>query len=871
VAQASWSRPASRDRTATSGGGRITAPRHLLGRDAHLSHFRQLLDAGRSVVLVGEPGIGKTALLRALAAERRSFQGGALGLLGFLPYLALVRAVGTLPDGDPGVLAREIVRRVGADGLLVLDDLHWADEGTLDLVDRVTGSVTILSAVRTSDRASQRVIARLAAAGCEVIDVPPLPDDVAATLARTMVPGLSPDAVREVVVRAGGNALYVEELARSGVTTSLRRAVQHRLHGLGPSARALLELLAVAQEPIRLGASARGLRHLESADLVETVDRGSAVRHALIAEVVVEGLSQQRLAALHRAAAGRTDDVLRAARHLVQGGDRPAARRAALSALASAPPGQRALLAGIAAECADGPSATDEQVDAARRLVDAGWFGEAERILDLAHPGTRADRARLLAVRAHTRWGLGDADGAVAAAEEGLDELARDPTGGDAPDDALRAQLLTDLAWSVTLQRNGGRAVPLAREALAAAVAAGLPVGPPNRVLALALSIAEAPFEATMPYLEVALAEARAIDDVAEELLCGKLAVAGHEGGGDGAEGRRLGEAFVGRARAAGMVAWEQSIRATLVSLANSQGHVAQAILEGTELLAEPLERRTRSQAAGYLALALVDTGRLDDARRLIDDALALAPRDIDGRLDLLWARVELALAGGDYDHADSLADAILDEFRDADYCDLRHVRVTQAWARHEAGRDPGLPIAAVPMHAHVRGTVPESRAVRLMHDAGGDSGSPALLEAARLFMAATAEYAPFHRRSEMRCRWARGEALRLAGRADDARDALLGAEAEAARLGLLPLGARIRRSLRLLGERRHAPRRAGGLVTAREREVLDLVGAGLTNSQIAVRLGIGRPTVARLVSNAAAKLGTTSRAQIAAYAAEVD
>jgi DNA-binding CsgD family transcriptional regulator len=51
---------------------------------------------------------------------------------------------------------------------------------------------------------------------------------------------------------------------------------------------------------------------------------------------------------------------------------------------------------------------------------------------------------------------------------------------------------------------------------------------------------------------------------------------------------------------------------------------------------------------------------------------------------------------------------------------------------------------------------------------------------------------------------------------------------------------------------------------------VLDLVAAGLTNAQIAVRLGIGRPTVARLVSNAAARLGTTSRAQTAARAIDL-
>jgi DNA-binding CsgD family transcriptional regulator len=94
--------------------------------------------------------------------------------------------------------------------------------------------------------------------------------------------------------------------------------------------------------------------------------------------------------------------------------------------------------------------------------------------------------------------------------------------------------------------------------------------------------------------------------------------------------------------------------------------------------------------------------------------------------------------------------------------------------------------------------------------------------------------------------------------------------EQVAVALEMVPLLGRIRRSLRLAGVRRSAPRGPGGQVTARERQVLDLVAAGLTNAQIAVRLGIGRPTVARLVSNAAARLGTTSRAQTAARAIDL-
>ena len=56
-------------------------------------------------------------------------------------------------------------------------------------------------------------------------------------------------------------------------------------------------------------------------------------------------------------------------------------------------------------------------------------------------------------------------------------------------------------------------------------------------------------------------------------------------------------------------------------------------------------------------------------------------------------------------------------------------------------------------------------------------------------------------------------------------------------------------------------------LLTAREHEILGLVGDGLANIEIARRMGLGRPTVARIVSNAMAKLGAETRAQAVALA----
>ena len=68
-----------------------------------------------------------------------------------------------------------------------------------------------------------------------------------------------------------------------------------------------------------------------------------------------------------------------------------------------------------------------------------------------------------------------------------------------------------------------------------------------------------------------------------------------------------------------------------------------------------------------------------------------------------------------------------------------------------------------------------------------------------------------------------------------------------------------------------HAPAAAGMRLTRRESELLALAGRGLTNIEIARRMGLGRPTVARILSNAMVKLDADSRAQAVALATEPD
>ena len=830
----------------------------LMGRDQELAQLRAALDEGRPIVLVGPAGIGKSTLLAAAVVGRRAAVGGGLGMLAFVPYLALTRAVGPLRDAtiaDPAAVAGDVAARLGPGGVLALDDLQWADDATLDALERLVGHVPIVATVRAGDAGADAVVARLIAAGFHELRVEPLDVATAEAIVRRERADLGPTAVRSIVRGADGNPFLLEELARAGASTSLRRALAHRVRALPPGPRDWLELLCVAGGPLPVPLDPDDPDVVVRAGFAVRVGASMQVRHDLIASTVVEELPVDRRAVLHRRVAGLAGEPAVAARHLAAAGDRAAAAELALRTAAAAPAGLRAALLGLAARCTDGPGAATLRVEAAEALTAVTAWHEADELLD------GLDGARVEFVRARARWGLGDGDGALAAVDAGLAA----PTAGDP---ALRARLLVERAWIVTLRREGDRAVPLARAALRAATAAGIETGPARRTLATARSITGAPMASWIGHLEAAHREARERGDAAEESMCAKILVASYEGSGDLAVGRRMGEAFVERAKAAGLVGWEQSIRATMVSMANGAGDIARAIDEGLALLDEPLERRVRAQVSGYTALALVDAGRLDDAREIVDAGLAGSAEDVDGRFDLVWAEAELAAASGEPARAIALADAGIARFGAADYGDVRFLHVLRAWMRLERGEDPGPPLDAErPHHPFLASTVPESVGIGLL--ASGAAGA-----AAAAFATAAAGCAGHHRRSELRCRWAEGEALRRVGDLPGAIERLTAVEAATEAAGMRTLLGRVRRSLRLAGAARPAPRtgtgRGAGRLTTRERDVLALVELGLTNIEIARRLGIGRPTVSRILSNAMDRLGADSRAHAVVLAADM-
>jgi predicted ATPase len=249
----------------------------LLERDAALAGLAEALETvratsqGRLVLLPGEAGLGKTALLRRfrdrLDESQRVLSGGCDPLftprpLG--PLLAIAEEIGgELADvvargAIPHEVVAVLVRVLRSPTVFVLEDVHWADEATLDvlrlLVRRIESVPVLIVASYRDDELDRRHPLR--------VMLGELATNIAVT--RLRIDPLSPSAVEQLAEPHGvdadelyrktlGNPFFVAEVLSAtgaGIPDTVRDAVLARAAPLSPAARQLLEAIAVV--PVRV-------------------------------------------------------------------------------------------------------------------------------------------------------------------------------------------------------------------------------------------------------------------------------------------------------------------------------------------------------------------------------------------------------------------------------------------------------------------------------------------------------------------------------------------------------------------------------------------------------------------------------------------
>ncbi len=450
-----------------------------------------------SVLLSGDAGVGKTRLLVELRDLARAegwlvFAGHCLDFgESALPYLPFSEVLGRIEVELPGLVEEAATRfpaitrlqpgrrtRAGAEGapgtdaehatdraelfeamhglldgvaarsplLLVIEDAHWADQSTRDLLGFLftrafEHPVAVVASYRSDDLHRRHPLRRQVAEWSrlqhvERLPLSPLPDAAVRALVAELAPGgLAESELSDIVRRAEGNAFFVEELVASGaggwVPDDLADLLLVRLDRLSDEARQVVRIASVAGRRVThdllLAASGLpdadldvGIRQAVEMNVLVAGSRHYSFRHALLGEAVYDDLLPGERVRLHgQYAAALADGAARGtaaelARH---------ARRAHDL--------DRAVLASI--EAGDEASAVGGPDEAVRHY---------EQALELLADDERAARLDVDLARLSVKAAdAASASGTTQRAVELLDEtLARLPEG--APD-SWRARMLS--------------------------------------------------------------------------------------------------------------------------------------------------------------------------------------------------------------------------------------------------------------------------------------------------------------------------------------------------------------------------------------------------------------------------------------------
>ncbi len=497
-------------------------PQPIQGRERELAQLADLLGLSEprscAVLLTGDAGVGKTRLVRELvdraeAAGWQTLVGHCLDVAdSALPYLPFSELFGRLAGDRPEVMAgliadrpvlsylqpgRRLISgasRAAAESLdradlldaihgalddlsqerpvlVVVEDVHWADRSTRDLLSFLfarafRGPVVVLASYRTDDLHRRHPLRATAAQWARVpgvhrVQVDPLPDGDVRRLVRSLQPeGISETELHAIVRRAEGNAFFAEELVHASegahgarLPEDLADLLLVRLDRLEDDARTVVRAAACSGRRVshRLLAAVadrpddvldRSLRSaVEQNILVRVGTDGYAFRHALLAEAVHDDLLPGERVRLHAAYA----DALRSRR--VDGTAAELARHARLAhdpvtaVRASVQAGDEAMSVG-------GPDEAARHFETALELVSDRRVGVDVEPVDLA---VRAADALVAS---------GHSERALQLVRSQLEQL-----GADAPA-ASRARLLVSLAAVTMTLDYAGDPLELTTEAM---------------------------------------------------------------------------------------------------------------------------------------------------------------------------------------------------------------------------------------------------------------------------------------------------------------------------------------------------------------------------------------------------------------------
>lgn len=855
----------------------------LLERDAELRVLAEAVEAagrgrGSVAVVVGEAGIGKTTLVRALLdqldATVHVLQGACDDLLTprtLGPLRDAARGAGgpladALADGGREALLEALLATLDdplRPTVLVVEDVHWADDATIDVLRFVARRITQLRGLLVltyrddevdAGHPLQSVLGVLAGPGVHRVQVHRLSQVAVSRLADAS----GVDAL-ELAAVTGGNPFYVTEILAApsaGVPPTVVDAVLARTRTLSPEAQQACEQLAVfpGSVPVELVARVlddpvQGVAEAEARGVLEVRPDRVAFRHELARRAIEASLPVMRRVALHRRAldallADDAPDADRVVHHAVEAGDLD-------QVLVHGP---------VAARAA-------QSVRSHRQAL-----AHLERLVTHLDRFPEEEQAALLEAHALELHLLGAGNEPVASQQRAVAIRRRL---GDA--EALGHSLIwaSRMHWAAADKAAAEAAALEAEEVLGAA-------GQPSASLALAMSTRSQlamlahEHEDALGHGRRAMAMATAVGD--DEVLAHATLNVGSAlaWGGDADRGLEVLREGLRLARSVGDDAQASRAHVNMAWHHTDRQEFARAlqVIDEGERFAEAREQLAFAHyLRGVRARVLFMQGRLEEAERTCRAILAGAPGS--GRVWLLSVRLVLGrvLVRRGSGEGPTWVDAAR-----ADATTARELQRSGAvaaatgelaWLRGETAA-PGLDEAyALAVDRDFTPLVLELGywRWRLGAQVRLPGRHPWALQVAGDWEAAAAGWA------ELGCPYEQALALLES----DVPDRIVDAVRLLDDLGAEPAAAMARRRLRDLGVRSvpRGPRaetrsNVAGL-TPRQVEVVDLVAEGLTNAQIAERLVLSVRTVDHHVSAVLQKLGVAGRDEAVAALAALD